>query len=405
MPRPSERRTVKDLLSASKDTTELMLDLAFASVFLDEEKLAREVLRLEDLMDAAVYELRVLCMLASRSPDDAQQLAGVLGLVNAMEEIADAAEDIARVTLRDLGVPPALRDDLRYADEVTARVKVRPGSDMAGSSLRDLALPGETGMWVIAIRREVEYIHGPPPDVTLLSGDVLFLQGPAEGVDLARRLAGARERGLAVPPSGVALTDLDRAVDILVEMKNAAETAVGLAYSAVMFDDSGLASEVSGIEDICDGLYHDLQHWVLRAARELTDDDQLDDLRALLQIGASAEAVADAAQEMTRLAESSDTTHPVIRAALTDTEERIDDAIVAEGSALAGRTLQELALRTATGADVIALQRRGRWINKPRATRRLEVGDRLVVLAPEEGVVKLRGWAGDARRPGEGDEP
>ena len=32
------RRTIKDLLSAGKDATELMLDLAFASVFLDEDK-------------------------------------------------------------------------------------------------------------------------------------------------------------------------------------------------------------------------------------------------------------------------------------------------------------------------------------------------------------------------------
>ena len=73
------RRTAKDLLTTGKDATELMLDLAFASVFLDEEGLAREVLRLEELMDEAVRELRIVCMLAARSPEDAQQLAGVLG--------------------------------------------------------------------------------------------------------------------------------------------------------------------------------------------------------------------------------------------------------------------------------------------------------------------------------------
>lgn len=391
------RRTVKELLTAGKDATELMLDLAFASVFLDEEKLAREVLRLEDLMGEAVRELRIMCMLASRSPEDAQQLAGVLALVNSMEAIADAAEDVARVQLRNLGVPAALRDDLRYADEVTARVKIRKGSEMIGASLRDLALPARTGMWVIAIRREVEYEHGPHADMRLLKGDVLFMEGPAEGVDLVRELAGGNPLGLHQPASGGRLTDLDRAVDILVEMKNAAEAAVGLAYSAVLFDDTGLASEVSGIEDRCDALYHELQHWVLRAARELTDDDELDDLRALLQIGLSSEAIADAAQEMTRLAESPDETHPVIRAALSDTEERVNDAVVHEGSPMVGRTLRDLKLRTATGADVLALQRQGRWINKPRSSRALETGDRLVVLGPEEGLAQLRGWAGDPR--------
>ncbi|CAN5830416.1 hypothetical protein BH24ACT15_BH24ACT15_00400 [soil metagenome] len=85
------RRNVKELLSSSKDATELMLDLAFASVFLDEDKLAAEVLHLEDRMDDAVRELRILCMLATRSQEDAEQLSGVLGLVNAMEAIAYSA--------------------------------------------------------------------------------------------------------------------------------------------------------------------------------------------------------------------------------------------------------------------------------------------------------------------------
>ena len=391
------RRTVKELLSAGKDATELMLDLAFASVFLNEEKLAREVLRLEDRMDEAVRELRIMCMLATRSPEDAEQLSGVLALVNAMEAIADASEDIARVTLANLGVPAALRDDLRYADEVTARVKIRKGSEMIGATLRDLALPARTGMWVIAIRREVAYEHGPSADTSLVRGDVLFMQGPAEGVDLVRSLAGASPLGLAEPVASARLSDLDRAVDILVELKNAAEAAVGLAYSAVLFDDRGLASEVSGIEDQCDALYHSLQHWVLRAARDLTDDEDLDDLRALLQIGQAGEAIADAAQEMTRLAETPGATHPVVRAALIETEERISDAVVGEGSALVGKTFRDLKLRTAMGVDVLALQRRGRWVNKPRASRALEGGDRLVILAPEEGLARLREMAGDDR--------
>ena len=391
------RRTVKDLITIAKDYSELMLDLAFASVFLDEDSLAEEVLRLEDRMDDAVHEMRILCMVAARSLEDAEQLAGVLAFVNSMEEIADAAEDIARITLRDLGVPTALRDDLRYADEVTARVKIRRGSEMAGATLRDIALPGETGMWVIALRRELEYEWGPDGDTTLVEGDVLFLQGPAEGVDLVRAKAGGQPWQLKPPRSTAPLTDLDRAVDILVEMKNAAEAATGLAYSAVLFHDVGLASEVSGIEDTCDRLYHDLQRWVLRAARDLTDDDDLDDLRALLQIGASAEAIADAAQEMTRLAEEPDTIHPVIRAALADVDEQVADAYVHPGSSLEGRTLRELKLRTTAGVEVLALRRDARWIYKPRATRHLQAGDRLMVLAPVEGIARLRDLAGDER--------
>jgi uncharacterized protein with PhoU and TrkA domain len=395
-----QRRNVKQLLVEAKDASELMVDLAYAAVFFGDDDLAREVLRLEDRMDEAVHEMRILCMLATRSVEDAEQLAGVLGMVNAIEEIADAAEDVARVVLKDLGVPGELRDDLRHAEEALARVKLRDGNRLASMSLRDLALPSETGMWVIAIRRDVEYLHGPSGDTVLQDGDVLFLQGPAEGVDLVRELAGGEPYRLPPPRESKRLTNLDRAVDILVELKNAAEVAVGLAYSAILFDDVGLAREVSGLEDLCDDLYYQLQGWVLRAASDL-DDDEIDELRGLLQIGHSSERITDAAQEMTRLAESSDETHPVVAVALREADEIVADAFVTEGAQAEGRALRELSLETETGMYVLAIQRGGRWIYRPRGTQRLQAGDRLMATGPEEGVRLLRELSGDTRDPEE----
>jgi len=390
------RRNVKDLVTEAKDASELMLDLAFAAVFFDDDDLAREVLRLEQRMDAAVHELRILCMVATRSPEDAEQLAGVLIMVNSVEEIADAAEDIARVVLKDLGVPGELRDDLRHAEEVLARVKIRRDNRLGGASLRDLQLPAETGMWVIAIRRDVEYEYGPQADTVLAEGDVLFLQGPQEGVDLVRALAGGEPYRLPAPVQHGRLSNLDHAVDILVELKNVAEVAVGLAYSAILFRDLGLVQEVARLEDTCDDLYHDLQVWTLRAASDIADED-LGELRALLQIGASAESIADAAREMTRLAEGPDEPHPVVAAALAQTEEVVADAHVRPGSRAVGRRLGDLRLRTETGMEVLAAQRGTRWAYRPRVTWELAAGDRLLVIGPEEGVGLLRSLTGDDR--------
>ena len=391
------RRNVKELLVEAKDASELMVDLAYAAVFFGDDDLAREVIRLEDRMDAAVHEMRVLCMLATRTQVDAEQFSGILGLANAMEEIADAAEDIARVVLKDIGVPGELRDDLRHAQEVLARVKLRPGNEMASRSLHDLALPSETGMWVIAIRRDVDYVHGPSGDTVLQDNDVLFLQGSQQGIDLVRELAGGEPFNLRPPLEGGRLSHLDRAVDILVEMKNVTEVAVGLAYSAILFRDLGLVREVSALEDRCDDLYNDLQTWVLRAAVQVSDEE-LNELRGLLQIGLSSERIADAAQEMTRLAEAEDDPHPVIAAALSEADEVVSDAIVAGGSRAAGRSLRELSLETETGMYVLAIQRQGRWLYRPRSDRGLDVGDRLLVTGPEEGVELLRALTGDNRR-------
>lgn len=390
------RRNVKDLVVEAKDASELMVDLAYAAVFFGDDDLAREVLHLEDRMDDAVHELRLLSMLAARSPDDASSMAGVLGMVNAIEHIADAAEDIARVVLKQLGVPGELRDDLRHAEEVVARVKLREDNRMAGRQLADLALPSETGMWVIAIRRDVDYLYGPEGDTTLQTGDVLLLQGPPEGVDHVRELAGGEPYNLAAPRESGRLSNLDRAVDILVEMKNVTEAAVGMAYSAVLYNDLGLAREVASLEDRCDGLYHDLQHWVLRAAREV-DDEEINELRGLLQIGASSEAIADAAQEMTRLAEADEAPHPVIAAALAETDEIVSDAIVEPDSRARGATLKQLQVETSTGMHVLAVQRHGRWIYRPRGRVALEEKDRLLVTGPSEGVEQLRTLTGDGR--------
>lgn len=392
------RRNVKELVVEAKDASELMVDLAYAAVFFGDDDLAREVIRLEQRMDVAVHELRILAMLAARSPEDAERLAGVIGMVNAIEEIADAAEDIARVVLRDLGVPGELRDDLRHAEEVLARVKLRADNRMASLSLADLALPSETGMWVIAIRRDVDFIHGPSGDTVLQEGDVLFLQGPAEGVDLVRELAGGEPYGLTPPSQPGRLSHLDRAVDILVELKNVAEVAVGLAYSAILFRDRGLAREVSGLEDLCDDLFHRLQGWVLRAASDLTDDE-IDELRGLLEIASSSERITDAAQEMTRIVETEDEPHPVVSVALRETDEVVADAIVAPSSPAEHRSLADLSLETETGMYVLAIQREGRWVYRPRGTRTLAAHDRLLVTGPSEGVGLLRDLLGDHRLP------
>ena len=60
-------RSVKDLLVEAKDVSDLMVDLAYAAVFFDEEKLAREVERLRDRMYDTNRRLRTMAVLADPS--------------------------------------------------------------------------------------------------------------------------------------------------------------------------------------------------------------------------------------------------------------------------------------------------------------------------------------------------
>ena len=192
----NEPRNVKDLLVELKDASELMVDLAYAAVFFNEDKLAREVARLESRMTDDLRRLRTTAMLAARSPEDAEGMAGVLWIADAIEQVGDAASDIARVVAARLGIPDALRPDLRHADEVTARVKVREGGAIVGRDLRELSLPTETGMWIVAIRSGLDWQFDPGPD------DIIVGRRRARGPWPRRR--GERAAALAGAPGASA---------------------------------------------------------------------------------------------------------------------------------------------------------------------------------------------------------
>jgi uncharacterized protein with PhoU and TrkA domain len=285
-----------------------------------------------------------------------------------------------------LGIPHALRPDLRHADEIVGRVRVREGAQCVGRSLRHLLLPSETGMWLLAIRRGSDWEFDPQAETVLSEGDVLLFQGPEEGVNLIRQVAGAPP--LPEPPESDAppLTELDRAVDILVEMKNSAEVAVGLAYSALLFKDAALAAEVATLEARSDILHDELESWVLKAAPEARNTDEL---RGLLRLGYASESIFDAAREMTWQIEHGEELHPVIQMALEETEEVATETVVEQGSRAQGKSLKQLQLETETGMFVLAVQRGRRWVYRPRPRFELEAGDRVISIGPEEGIAEL----------------
>jgi uncharacterized protein with PhoU and TrkA domain len=388
------QRTVKDLLLGAKESAELMLDLAYAAIFFEDHTLAREVVRLESRVGELLTELRAVCMIAARTREDAEQLAGVLATAVAIEGMADAADEIAQVVSRDLGVPAQLREDLRHATEVTARVRVHDGSDLAGRTLEDAELPTRTGMWVLAIRHEDDWVFDPAGDVVLRVDDLLFVQGPRDGVDLVRTLSGSTVRDPAPPPQGPAPSDLDRAVDLVVELKQVSEVAVGLAYAAILLDEPALAHEVTAIEVTSDRLFHDLELWVLRAAADLDDPEVL---RGLLHLASASERIVDAARAMCRIVEDETEAHPIIADALAEGYEVAIDVHVADGCEAAGRTFGELRLQARTGMEVLAVQRAGRWQYRPPRTRTVAAGDRLIAVGPSDGAMLLRGFCGDER--------
>src|ERR687893_1370870 len=202
--RDSSPRNLKEMLVEAKDTSELMVDLSYAAIFYNSETLSEEVSRLEEMLNGLVYDMRALAILAARSPADAEQMAGILGVVQDIEKIGNAAVDIAKIVVKRLGIQPELLHDIPEAEEIPSRVRIYPASALDGRSLGEVDLPVETGMRPIALRSDDEWVFDPEPEDVLRAGDVLFLQGPPEGVAEVRELAGARPLGDAPEPEPTA---------------------------------------------------------------------------------------------------------------------------------------------------------------------------------------------------------
>ena len=372
------------MLREAKDTSELMVDLAYAALFYNSEDISEEVFRLEDRLNDLVFDMRTLAILAARSPADSEQMAGILQVVQDIEKIGNAANDIAKIVVKRLGIPRELLQDIPDAEETPSRVRIHPESTLDGRSLENADLPTETGMRPIAVRSDDEWNFDPEPEDVLRAGDVLFMQGPPEGVAEVREMAGAARIPVqtTAEPAGE-LTELERAVDILIEMKNLSEVAVGLAYSALLYYDAGLAREVVAIENEMDEMRYRLERWVLLAARHIEDSSRL---RGVLHLATASETIADCAMEMVWIVEKGEEVHPVLSAALGESDEIVMKLTVSPGAPADGKTLEDLQLETETGMFALAVNRGGRWTYRPRDTYVLKGADSLLFTGAPEGL-------------------
>jgi uncharacterized protein with PhoU and TrkA domain len=385
-------RNLRAMLSEAKDTSELMVDLAYAAVYFGDPQMAEEVDELEERLNELVHDMRAVCVMAARSQREADAMASVLQVVSSIERIGNAAVDIGRIVVHRLGIPRELVSDLSEAEEVAHRVILREGSHFAHRPLCDFELPVAVGMRVVAIHRGRDWITDVRGDEVLLPGDVLFLHGSPSGIPRLRQLAGADLWTPPEVPDRVITTDLDRAIDVLVEMKNISMTCVGLAWSALVLRDQGLAAEVNHLEDRLDEMKERLETWVLRSSADSIDPSPL---RGLLHLAEAAEDLGDAAQQMVWLVEKQEEVHPILSIALGDADEVVVRLPVREGARVAGATLSQLHLDIDPGFHVLAVRRGGRYAYRPRGDERLRVGDELIASGPSEGeaiLAELCGW-------------
>jgi uncharacterized protein with PhoU and TrkA domain len=171
-----------------KDTSELMVDLAYSSLMLNSKELAEEVQRLEERMDQLHTDFELLALTSDFKKEEASGFLGLIRLGVATEKIADAAADMAEVVLRGIEPHPILKLTIKEAEETVAQACVTADSPLVNKTLKEARVHKETGMRVLVIKRGDKCLR-PRADSKIQVGDILVASGYAEGADDLKRLA------------------------------------------------------------------------------------------------------------------------------------------------------------------------------------------------------------------------
>ena len=175
--------------------------------------------------------------------------------------------------------------------------------------------------------------------------------------------------------------------ELLLEMKNLSELMIDLAYSAALFNDKDLAEDVLELESRVDTLAYLLDMEIMIAARDPKDAEAL---IGVSTVAAATDKISDAAADIAAIVTHDIGVHPIVGAIFEKVEERLMQATVKEGSAIAGKRICELDLAARMGVDIIAIRRNKDWIINPDETERVFRGDVLITRGAPIGIEEFR---------------
>lgn len=175
------KERVEELLLEMKDTSELMVDLAYSAVFYDSEGIAHEVQELEEEVGTMLTEIQRLTLESVKDDELGVDTSMVLlRVAQAAEVIANSALEIADVVLRDVELHPILAETIRTSDSSITKVVLSPDSRFCGPSLAEMELETETGLRILAVKRSGKWITRVDGAFHLRADDLLIAVGPHE---------------------------------------------------------------------------------------------------------------------------------------------------------------------------------------------------------------------------------
>ena len=394
---------IRELLTEMKNIVELQIDLAYSAVIFQNEQIAEEVLKLEEINHNLTFQAEMNTMLAVRDAEDARSLEHVIRIAYMTDKISDAAADIANIIIRDMGLHPSLRKIIQVTKEPLLKVEVSKKSMFVNKTIGESKIRTKTGSDIIAIRRgkENRWIYDPGKSTKIKATDILIARGPLAGNEMLTILCGdgkvTRDKP-AVQEQVHDTSDIDErelevlknTEKILSELTNKSESMVGLAFSALLFNNYDLAEDVIEMEMEVDKLYKEFEEAILVTAKYI---DKPKNLTGMLTLGVSGENISDAAANIAEIVLHGLPIHPVFEMAIAEADETITRVQIEADSYMANKKFKDLNLPIETGMRVLAIKRNYDWIYNPRKECKVMPGDILIGVGPEDGTKTLISWA------------
>ncbi len=373
--------SLKELLVQIKDLAEIQLDLAYSAVIYDDKEAAKEALRLESKITEYLGYVIIRAVMAGRDLDLAEKMYALILFASALEEISDAAADIAKLTIEDISLG-VFKEALLHADEVTIRIEIL-NEKVSGMQIDQIE--HQTGMRVIAVKRAKHWILNPQGDFKVWRGDTLYLTGPEERIDDAYEYLVGRELGDVYSKVNIA-EHLRNFFDILISLKYMAETSLALSYFALLTEDVKLAEEVEHLEQWVDYMREVLYLYTLRISRHF---DEIDALRGFFTIIDATERITDSAYKLAQIVKKGIEVSSFFRIIFDVADEKIISFKVKESSKLVGKTLEELNVEENFGVFLFGIRRGITWYFSFEDKMRLETGDVLILRGPAAAIEKF----------------
>jgi uncharacterized protein with PhoU and TrkA domain len=183
------------MLMELKDTSEFMVDLAYSSLLYNNVEIAEEVLALSDTMEDLSSKIQdTATEIGMDKPEEVARIMVIVRLQMSIMCIANAARSIADVVIRGLGEHPVIAMSIKESETTICVSRVAEDSVIRDRAFGEIRLSTICGMFVIAIKRDRNYIFGPGKETRIQVGDLLIAKGPEEGVAYFRDLADGTEK-------------------------------------------------------------------------------------------------------------------------------------------------------------------------------------------------------------------